>query len=427
MRTLYHIIIAAALIAALPYVLLRSAINPAFREDMMRRLDSWKDVPFYSGCIWIHAASMGEVRIAKTLIEQFRESYGEDRPIILSTFTLTGYQLAMELGMPKVFRMPPDLAFFIRPLLEKLDPSVVVLVEAELWPSLLKVCEERNVPVLVLNGRISRKSFRRYRLVKRIFQWLTRAVTQFAVRSQTDADYLYQLGTAKDKVLVTGNMKFDALTVAMGGPHPERDLFASVIFVSTRPGDEEPILDAIVRLKKDHPEAQFVLAPRHTHRVEEIERMVSQRGLKYALHSQLSAEDVDGQPGLILVNEMGTLDQYYRRACVAYVGGGFNPKFGGQNILEPALYSLPVIFGKHMNNFHDEARLLVQSGGGIQIKNAEELFAALSDLLSNRGKTRKLGERALETVRLNRGATKKNAELILKTLNEMSDLKTAAL
>jgi len=417
MKTLYHIIIASALIAASPYLIIRAIVDSEFRENVGHWLDNWKKVPFLSGSIWIHASSIGEVRIAKTLIRSLRETIGKDRPIILSTFTKTGFQFAKEQEMCKVFRLPPDLAFFIRPLLEKLDPAILVLIEAELWPSLLYLCRERNVPVLVLNGRLSRKSFRHYKLFRPLFNWISESVTKFAMRSQVDADFLYQLRLPKEKVVVTGNMKFDAVTIATGGVHPARDVSSLVIFASTRPGDEEPILKTIVKLKKETPDSQFALAPRHLYRLEEIQTLIKKYKLSFELHSRLHQNTSNSQPDLILIDEMGVLDQYYRQAFAAYVGGGFNPRFGGQNILEPSLYSIPVIFGKHMNNFRDEARLLVKSGGGIQIDNPEELYPTLQNLLSNRLEAKKKGDSALDVIRVNRGASKKNTELIVNILN----------
>jgi 3-deoxy-D-manno-octulosonic-acid transferase len=417
MKTLYHIIIASALIAASPYLLIRSAIDSAFRENLKHWLNNWKEVPFLSSCIWIHASSVGEVRIAQTLIGQLRETIGEEHPIILSTFTLTGFQLAKEQDICKVFRMPPDLAFFIRPLLEKLDPSILVLIEAELWPSLLYLCKERNVPVIVLNGRISRKSFRHYKLFRPLFDWMSEAVTIFAMRSQADANFLYQLKLPQEKVVVTGNMKFDAGTIAKGGVHPARDVSSFVLFASTRPGDEEAILQTIIKLKKDIPDSQFALAPRHLHRLEEVQSLIAKYDFPFELHSLLNNESSPHQPDLILIDAMGVLDQYYRQACLGHVGGGLTPRLVGQNILEPALYSIPIIFGKHMNNFRDEARLLVKSGGGIQIDNPDELYPSLLNLLSNRKETKERGDSALDVIRVNRGATKKNSDLIINTLN----------
>jgi 3-deoxy-D-manno-octulosonic-acid transferase len=422
MKTLYHIIIASALIAASPYLLIRSAIDQTFRENMGHWLDNWKGVPFLSNSIWVHASSVGEVRIAKTLIEQLRETIGQNHPIILSTFTMSGFKFAKEQEICKVFRLPPDLAFFIKPLLEKLDPAILVLIEAELWPSLLYLCKERKVPVLVLNGRISRKSFRNYKLLRPLFDWISEAILKFAMRSQMDANFLYQLKQPKEKVVITGNMKFDAVTIATGGLHPARDVSSLVLFASTRPGDEDPALQTILKLKKDIPESQFALAPRHLHRLEEIQSLIEKYELSYELHSSLNQKTPDHKTDLILIDEMGVLDQYYRQACTAYVGGGLNPKFGGQNILEPALYSIPVVFGKHMNNFRDEARLLIESGGGIQIDSPKELYPTLLNLLSNRKETRERGDSALDVIRVNGGATKRNSDLIINILNTLGEI-----
>lgn len=420
----YHIIIAIVLLVTLPLMIIKAAVNPAFRKDMAHWLDNWKSTPFLTDCIWIHASSAGEVRVAKTLIQNLEKGGGEERPIILSTFTLTGYELAKSEGSLRVFRLPPDLEFFIRPLLERLDPSLLILVESELWPSLLHLCKERKVSVLLLNGRMSKKTFRRNKFIRPIFQWLTEGITAFAMRSQLDADRIIKLGTSKERVMVTGNMKFDAMALPETEFRRNNEKMQMVVFVSTRPGDEGPILEAIARLKKEFPDAKYVLAPRHLQRLNEIKNLIAERGLEFTLHSALSPDEGNSFPNLILIDEMGIMDQYYAKAHIAFVGGGFSPEFGGHNILEPALYSLPVVFGQHMNNFQEEARLLVASGGGLQISAPEELFPILQRLLTHKDEMQERGAAALQTMIENQGATKKNIELIHKTLAAANNKKT---
>lgn len=418
MQFLYHIIIVAALIAASPYLLFRAATDASFRNDMAHWLDDWKSAPFLTGCIWIHASSAGEVRVAKTLIQGLKEEYKDNRQIILSTFTLTGYELAKSDESLKVLRLPPDLQIFMQPLLERLDPSLLILVESELWPCLLRLCLERNVPVLLLNGRMSKKSFRRYKFIRPLFQWLTEGVTTFAMRSQLDADHILKLGVAKERALVTGNMKFDAAPGPGIKSRSANEDANYIVFVSTRPGDEEPVLDAISQLRKEVSGLKYALAPRHLHRLDEIKNLIAESGLEFTLHSSLSSSDAKASTDLVLIDEMGKLDQYYANARAVFVGGSFSPEFGGHNILEPALYSLPVLFGKHMNNFLEETRLLVASGGGLQIEGPEDLFPTLHRLIAHNEEIKERGEAAFQTILQNQGATKNNIELIHKTLNK---------
>ena len=244
------------------------------------------------------------------------------------------------------------------------------------------------------------------------------------MRSQLDADRIIKLGTSKERVVVTGNMKFDAMALPETEFRRNNEKMQMVVFVSTRPGDEGPILEAIARLKKEFPDAKYVLAPRHLQRLNEIKNLIAERGLEFTLHSALSPDEGNSFPNLILIDEMGIMDQYYAKAHIAFVGGGFSPEFGGHNILEPALYSLPVVFGQHMNNFQEEARLLVASGGGLQISAPEELFPILQRLLTHKDEMLERGAAALQTMIENQGATKKNIELIHKTLAAANNKKT---
>ncbi|OGW22643.1 MAG: hypothetical protein A3K09_02090, partial [Nitrospinae bacterium RIFCSPLOWO2_12_FULL_47_7] len=384
MELLYHTIIGILILAVSPYILLRMAVDPAFRAEVSHRLKSWADLPSLRSCIWIHAASVGEVQAAKILIRSLKE---QCRPVILSTFTRTGYDLAKSFA--PVFRLPPDLPFWLEPLFDKIDPSILILIEGELWPSLLCACKRREVPVLLANGRISEKSFNRYGKVKSLFRWATAPIKLFSMRTAADADRLKKLGIPESLIRITGNMKFDALESDENqGRESNTPL---VVFGSTRPGDEVPILEAIVRLREEVPGTRFVIAPRHLNRIPEIISMIQDHKLEFELHSRLGEKSqfsgLSGTPAgeragaddnsldrfqppagaekvqpfdlsgrLILLDRMGELNHYYARSCVAFVGGGFNPEHGGQNILEPAAFYQPVIFGGHMDNFAEEAR-----------------------------------------------------------------------
>lgn len=412
MDFLYYILVGGLLILASPFLILRALISSSFRNEIKGRMKGANSLPELKDTLWIHASSVGEVRLAKTLIAGLIKE-GESRPIALSTFTPTGYALALEEKLPNVFRLPLDFPIWLNPVFDRLQPAKLVLIEAELWPTLLRQCKRRNIPVIQVNGRVSEKSVRSYRKLPAVLLWMTESIGQFSMRSQTDADRFLQLGVAKEKVLVTGNIKFDVTSEAEDTFQPKwKDDSMILVFGSTRPGEEGPIMEALVRLQKEFPNLVGVIAPRHMERCREVEDLIREFEVEYAM---LSKQDDLTNCTVLLVDSLGKLNAFYKCATVAYVGGGFNPRFGGQNILEPAALGKPVLFGKFMNNFEEEARLLKQSEGGLQLQNIEELYDVLKRLLMNPDERQKLGQSAEATVKTNSGALRKNIELIRST------------
>ncbi|MBC8285083.1 MAG: 3-deoxy-D-manno-octulosonic acid transferase [Nitrospinae bacterium] len=417
MDFLYYILTGTLILVSSPFLLLRGLVSSTFRNEIKEKLKGANALPQLKKSLWIHASSVGEVRLAKTLITNLQEQ-GETRPIALSTFTSTGYALAVEENLPHVFRLPFDFPLWLNPVFDRITPSQLILIEAELWPSLLRLCKKKNVPVLQVNGRMSEKSFTRYRKFKSFFLWMTEAITLFSMRSQKDAERLFDLGVPEEKIRVTGNIKFDVLPMGFDALNslvfnPSSFL---IVFGSTRPGDEGPAMEAFIKLKTDFPNIVGVIAPRHMQRCREVEDLIREFNVEYTLFSETPEGDWINHPGsLILVDKLGVLNSFYANAKLAYVGGGFNPRFGGQNILEPAAFDTPVLFGNHMNNFEEEARILVESGGGIQLQNEEELYPALKQLLMNSDERQTTGRAAAETVRNHRGAVLRTIKFIEET------------
>lgn len=412
MEILYHTIVGIVLLAASPFILIRMAFSKEFRADMLARHRGGKSLPPLPGCLWIHASSAGEVRAAKILLDALNQN-GDHAPIVLSTFTQTGYDLAIKENIENVFRLPFDFPLWLNPVFDKLNPSQLLLIEAEFWPSLLRLAKRKNVPVLLINGRMSERSANRYQNILPFFRWITDPILTFSMRTRADADRVLALGIAASKVRVTGNIKFDARTGdTLQAQKKPAEKYPWVVFGSTRPGDEGPIMESVLRLKKDLPNLNVAIAPRHVDRCQEVESLILEYGVEFKRHSQLSPNSEDAQGTIILIDIMGELNHYYLKATVAFVGGGFNPRFGGQNILEPAALGLPVVFGKHMQNFAEEARLLKESGGGIQIDNPNELYSALHGLLTQPEERNRRGQAAAKTIRENQGAVERNIELI---------------
>jgi 3-deoxy-D-manno-octulosonic-acid transferase len=417
MDFLYYILIGTLILVSTPLLLLVGLLSSNFRNGIKEKLKGANDLPYLKKSLWIHASSIGEVRLAKILIISLQEQ-GETRPIVLSTFTPTGFALAEEENLPHVFRLPFDFPLWLNPVFNRIMPSQLILIEAELWPFLLRLCKKKKIPVLQVNGRVSEKSLEWYRKFNSFFLWMTEAVTLFSMRSQKDAEGLFKLGVPTEKIRVTDNIKFDTLTT-------ESDTRSSlvfnpnsclIVFGSTRPGDEGPAMEAFIKLKKDFPNVLGVIAPRHIQRCREVEDLIREFHEDYTLYSETKEGDlVNKACSIILLDKLGVLNSFYANAKLAYVGGGFNPRFGGQNILEPAAFGIPVLFGKHMNNFEEEARLLIESGGGIQLQKEEELYPILKKFMRNPNERQRAGEAAAATIRQHRGAVIRTLKIIQET------------
>ncbi|MDH5762375.1 MAG: hypothetical protein OEZ51_05285 [Nitrospinota bacterium] len=409
----YNIIIAAAILLTSPVWGVRMIVDPTFRSEIIERFRQWKSVPRQTGCLWVHASSVGEVRVAQLLIRALQAKY-PDRSVVLSTYATTGYHLAREELNCPVFRLPLDLPLLIRPLIKRLNPDILILIEAEFWPNLLRSCLRNRIPVLLASGRLSARSFARYQNLKPWFLWLTEAISTFAMRSRTEADWLLKLGIEVERVEVTGNIKFDGLSAdpLTDGAKTIQNGDFTVVFGSTRPGEEQAIAKAISQLSQNPLNYKFIIAPRHIERSHEVERILKDANLSVTLHSQLK-DSADGWTApVLLVDALGALNEYYRRGHIAFVGGGFDPKHGGHNILEPALLGLPVIYGRHMRNFEEEARLLAESGGGIPIERPEELTPVLENLLNHPEEIRRRGALAAEMVEKQKGAVERTLKII---------------
>ena len=399
-------------------------LDRTFRSEIIQRTRQWKSVPRQTGCLWVHASSVGEVRVAELLIQALQQRY-PDRTVVLSTYSTTGYDLAKKTLECPVFRVPLDLPFFILPLLNRLDPAILILIEAEYWPNLLRSCLQRKIPVILANGRLSAKSFVRYQKLKPWFLWLTEPISTFSMRTQAEADRLLRLGIDPDRVQITGNIKFDGLSTDESLPPKSMQADEiTVIFGSTRPGEESAVAKAISQLSQNPLDYKFIVAPRHTQRCREVAGILRDAGLSVMLHSKRKDPAEEWASPVLLVDTLGVLNDYYRQGHVAFVGGGFDPRHGGHNILEPAILGLPVIFGRYMGNFEEEARLLAESGGGIQIERPEDLAPVLEKLLSDPEEILKRGARAAEVVQRQKGAVNRNLDLIQSLLEKGNPTRT---
>jgi 3-deoxy-D-manno-octulosonic-acid transferase len=372
--------------------------------------------------IWVHAVSVGEVLAARPLLDSLKSRYPGLR-LFVSTTTVAGQQMAR--GMREadgVFYFPFDFAVVVRRVLDVIRPRLFVMVESEIWPNLLRECRRRDVKTAVVNGRISARSYPRYRLARPFFRRVLAAVDRCCMQSEESARRIVAIGADPARVIVTGSLKFDAAALPAAARGRDRVLrFFRVaparhviVAGSTMRGEELPVLRAFRRVKNMAPGALLLLAPRHTERFAEAADLARGEGFATVNRSEL-AIDAEPRADVVVVDTIGELAQLYQLATVAFVGGSLVAT-GGHNILEPAVFGRPIVFGPHMQNFAEIAREFLAHDAAVQVESERELGQVLVSLLGDPVRRAGLGAAARALVDANRGARDRTIEAIGRLL-----------
>ncbi len=428
MYILYSSLFYFVVVLFLPIWLPLCLIHPRLRFGLGQRLGMLpplaRKVCWVSegGVIWLHAASLGEVNalapVARELANQLpKESF------VFTCTTQAGVNQAA-LVFPQALAhlvLPLDLPLFLAPFLRAFPPKLALIAETELWPNFLRMLKDRRCLILVANGRMTERSFRRYRALEGLFGQALRRVDAFAMQGEEEARRVRELGAHPHKVTVAGNTKFDAGTgveAARGQQAALRrelrlESGAPLLVVgSTRDGEEAVILRVFEGLARRHPGLVMVLAPRHLKRLGEVMRLVEKSGLPSATRSSLAQGRGEGAR-VILLDTFGELAAVYGLADVAVVGGSFLD-FGGQNPLEPAALGVPVVFGPHMGNFAEIRAGLLEAGAAVQVADEEELGRTLSALLKDPARRHSMGKAGRKLVAEKSGAASRVAALACK-------------
>jgi 3-deoxy-D-manno-octulosonic-acid transferase len=373
--------------------------------------------------IWIHAVSVGEVLTARALLQTLRERYPRLR-IFLSTTTVTGHQVARNnlQYVDEVFYFPFDFAFIVRRTLRLVRPRLFIMMETELWPNLLRACHELGVKTLLVNGRISSRSYPRYQMARPFFRHVLAHVDRFCMQSEESARRIIDMGADQSRVTVTGSLKFDSLERpgSTAGADRGRNRVLRyfritaerpvVIAASTLKGEEEPVFEAFQRLRATRPNALLIIAPRKPERFDDVERLARSTGLNVARRSELRV-DAEPRHDIIVLDTIGELAQLFQVATVVFVGGSLVDA-GGHNILEPAVFGKPIIFGPHMQNFAEIARAFLDNGAGIEVRSGRELETVLLELMGDPVRRASLGAAARALVEANRGARARSLDAV---------------
>ena len=414
MYLLYSFLTAVVFVVASPYFLYQALRHNKYVGSIAQRL-GYLPVSFNldgDESIWVHAVSVGEVLSARPLISELRASYPKLR-LFLSTTTLTGQQLARRSvpDVDAVFYFPFDWAITARRTLNVVRPRLFVMTETEIWPNLLRECKRRGVRTLMVNGRISYRSFPRYRLVRPFMKQVLADIDRFCVQGEETSRRLIELGADPARIVVTGSLKFDSLE---SSPTPGRGRERVLRFFrvpptrpviiagSTLKGEEEPVIRAFNRVRASGVNALLVIAARHPERFDEVERLCRHEGLTVVRRTELPI-DAEPRADAVVLDTIGELAQLYQIATVVFVGGSLVPA-GGHNILEPALYGKPVVFGPHMQNFGEIAETFLTNGAAIQVRTPGELEETMLSLIGDPVRRARVGAAARALVESNRGA-----------------------
>ena len=375
---------------------------------------------------WIHAVSVGEmvqaVRFLKVLKERFR-----DARFVLTATTSAGYEAACRLKDEgdRVLYFPVDFRWAVRAFVERIRPRAVMIMETEIWPNLFYELSEKNIPVFIMNGRISDKALRRYRSVRFFLgPLLNQTLRAIAVQdSQMHARFL-SLGVDESRLRVTGNMKFDwtperseyenveKISGALKGP---RDFLW--IAGSTHEGEEEAVLEVAAAVRKEEAHVKLLIAPRHLERIPSIEKQAAKKGWSFTRISGFfeGGSRAAQASSAYLLDRMGALANLYRLADAVFIGGSLVP-VGGHNLVEPAYFGKPVLFGPWMNNFREMVQVFKEAGAGVEVSNAQGLRNELLKLIRDPERRNRMGAAARNLVAFHQGATLKNRDWVVSVL-----------
>jgi 3-deoxy-D-manno-octulosonic-acid transferase len=422
MYVLYSALLGLFLLVTLPYWLLQMMRHGKYRAGLTERLgrvSSRLAIQPGKPTIWVHAVSVGEVVASSAAIEALQRAFPEYR-VVISATTATGQKLAARrFGADNVFYFPLDFGFAIRPYLEALRPELVVVAETEFWPNFLRLAKRNGARVAVINSRISDRSLPGY---GRLGFWMPKVLDHidlFLAQTEEDRRRLIAVGAAEQRVLVTGNLKFDvappkppAIVASLRESLRQSDATPVLVCGSTLEDEEGSLLSAYRNILANHPRAVMILAPRHPERFAAVAELVEKLGFRMFRRSLWSGESLAG--GVFLVDTIGELAALYSLATVAFVGGSLVPS-GGHNILEPALYGVPVVTGTHYENFRDIVNYF-RERNAVRVVGLAELPLVFMELIESTEARAVLGRNALAALESQRGATARTVDALVQLM-----------
>ena len=423
----YSLLLSLGFLVLLPHFLFQALAHGKYVEGLRQRFGSLPPIDRHP-VIWLHCVSVGETQAARPLVERIKREFPH-HALVVSTITLTGQKLARDVfgkHAERVFYFPFDWRWTARRALRTINPDAVLIMETELWPNFLRECKARQIPVALVNGRISRQSFRRYSAIKFLLRPMLRGLSLAIMQSEVDAGRLRDLGMPSDRIHTAGNLKFEAGAVAPATEKTQeiRERFALssgvplILAASTHAPEERVLLESFKHLSAN---ARLMLAPRHPERFQEVASLIRDSGMSWARRTN-APDAADASANVILLDTIGELPATYALATVVFVGGSIVDR-GGHNVLEPAAAGAPVVTGAHTHNFHAIINLLNEANAIVQLPPlpddaaANELTRVFAQLLADPERRNQLAARAKQLVVENQGAAERTIKLIAPLLS----------
>ncbi len=432
MKILYDLLTIILVIAAIPVFIFRLIREKGFGERLKQSFGFLPDEAVApvagTGCLWLHAASVGEIVATSPIVKELRRQLPE-QTVLVSVVTANGYEMAKRI-IPEansIIYFPLDLPWLSGQVINRIGPKLFVLVETELWPNFLLTCRERNIVVMMVNGRISDKSVSNYRYLFTVLDRMLDTVRRFCMQSTIDAQYIIRLGAKPRRVFVTGNTKYDQTHTEVS-PAERAELTSSLKFPadarvivagSTHKGEEEHVLAAFKKVRASLPGVYLVLAPRDNLRGSEVAGLTAKYNFKAVRRTELNR--AEGGHDVVVLDTIGELGKIYSIGEVVYVGGSLVAR-GGHNILEPAAHGKPILVGPHMFNFKDSYALFSGRGACDTVYDSDELGEKFLGLLCDAAARNSMGERALAIIRENQGAAAHSVRHIKEVLASIGQL-----
>ena len=425
MRWLLNAIYLLLLTVLSPFIAWRIVRHGRYRrgiaEKLLGRLPPSNDG---RNVVWFHAVSVGEVIQLQKVVHEFRHQTNDRFRVLVSTSTDTGFDLAQK-RFPdcQVTWFPLDFSWAVSNAVRFVQPRMVVLMELELWPNFLGECHRQQIPVSVINARMSERSHRGYARIRSLMAPLFGRLALVAAQSQSNADRLQLLGVSHDRLHVTGSIKFDGVATDRRNPATEdlRRLFdlshTETVFMagSTQEPEERLALQTWLECRKEFPALRLILVPRHRERFDEVAKLIRDAGVDVMRRSSWETSKRPSSAAVILLDTIGELSACWGLADIAFVGGSFGNR-GGQNMIEPAAFGATVLFGPNTWNFRDVVQTFKEANACVQLDSPEEFTSAVARLLACPAERQSLGDAAQNAVKLQTGATANTATLLLEVV-----------
>jgi 3-deoxy-D-manno-octulosonic-acid transferase len=431
MHFLYNLLTILFIVLATPVFIMRYIREEGFGQRLQQSfgfLPAEDLVPVaHKECIWLHAASVGEIVAASPIIKEIRREF-PDKPVLISVVTSSGYAMAKRIikDADSIIFFPLDLPYLSYSVVKRIRPSVFLLVETELWPNFLKAARHFSIPVMMVNGRISDKSVERYHYMRSVLKDMLNTVDTFCMQSTIDAQYIIRLGADVRRVVITGNTKFDQTYTSITFEEQQalrkemgiQDNVPVLLAGSTHTGEEEMLFTALQKVRDFFPTVKLIIAPRDIMRGEEIVNLAANYGFKGTLRTTLLTEP-NNDHDVVVLDTIGELGKIYSIGTIIYVGGSLVPR-GGHNILEPAAHGKPILVGPHMFNFKDTYALFSRREACVTVYDATTLGTSFLEILNNEQLRLKMSQETLAIIQENRGASRKSVMYLKELLGRIN-------